>query len=332
MRRLLRCGLLTAPLLLFCAAASAQGDFAVTDTNAPPPTPLPTGMILVPGAMPRSSDSRTPLPENGAISRDVYENAYFGLRYAIPEDWMQEFKGPPPSDMGRYVLAELSTSKSFKGPGRASLLITAQDLFFSPGSAHSVAELTKNSIDHLPAYYKLESPPSDLDIANHHVTRFDYTSPEAGLHWRVLATEVRCHAVQFVLTSADTHLLDTMVEGLKKSAFLAEDVSGHGGGDVPVCVANYAVPANIEYKVEPVMTMHKAESMPVRIVIGKSGKVQHIHVISAFSEQATIITDALLQWRFKPYVVDGEPVAVETGLVFGLDRNRIAATKSAARE
>ena len=110
MRRLLRCGLLAAPLFLFCMAASAQGDFAVTDTNAPPPTPLPTGMILIPGAMPRSSDSRTPLPENGTINRSVYENAYFGLSYAIPEDWMQEFKGPPPSDMGRYVLAELSTA------------------------------------------------------------------------------------------------------------------------------------------------------------------------------------------------------------------------------
>lgn len=332
MRRLLRCGLLTALSLLICMAALAQGDFAVTDTNAPPPTPLPTGLILIPGAMPRSSDSRTAVPENGAINRDVYQNAYFGLSYALPEDWMQEFKGPPPSDMGRYVLAEISPSKSFKGPSRGSLLITAQDLFFSPGSAHSAAEMTKSSIDHLPAYYKLESPPSDLDIAKHRVTRFDYTSPEAGLHWRVLTTEVRCHALQFVLTSADTDLLDTMVEGVKKSALLAEDISGHGGGETPVCIANYAVPANIEFRVEPVMTTHKAESMPVRIVIGKSGKVQHVHVISAFSEQATIITDALLQWRFKPYVVNGEPVVVETGLVFGLDRNRVVAAKTAARE
>jgi hypothetical protein len=206
MRRILLRGLLTAPLLLLSiATASAQGDFAVTDTNAPPPTPLPTGMILIPGAISRSSDSRTALPENGAIVRDVYQNVYFGLTYTLPQDWVQEFNGPPPSDMGRYVLAELSPSKSFKGPSRGSLLITAQDLFFSPGSAHTAAEMVRDSVDHLPSYYKLESPPEDLTIANHRVTRFDYMSPEAGLHWRVLATEVRCHAVQFVLTSADTH-------------------------------------------------------------------------------------------------------------------------------
>ena len=34
----------------------------------------------------------------------------------------------------------------------------------------------------------------------------------------------------------------------------------------------------------------------------------------AFGES---ITDALLQWRFKPYLRDGEPVEVETGIMFG---------------
>ncbi len=329
-RRILFHGLLAMALLLTgIATASGQGDFATTDTNGPPPTPLPTGLILIPGAVARSSDSRTPLPETGRIVRSVYRNAYFGLSYTLPEEWIQEFSGPPPSDTGQYVLAEISPSKSFKGPSRGSILITAQDLFFSLGPGQTAAEIIQDSAEHLPSFYKLESGPADLDIANHRVTRYDYASPAAGLHWRVLATEVRCHSVQFVLTSADPGLLDAMVEGVKHSEFLAEPTPGRGGGEVPVCIPHYAVPANIEYKVEPVMTTRKADSMPVRIIIGKSGKVEHVHVISAFAEQATIITDALLQWRFKPYLVNGEPVAVETGLVFGFDRKRAAAKKSA---
>jgi protein TonB len=55
----------------------------------------------------------------------------------------------------------------------------------------------------------------------------------------------------------------------------------------------------------------------VRIIIGTDGKVKHVHVISAFQEQARIITDALLQWKFKPYLLDGEAVDVETGVQFG---------------
>jgi hypothetical protein len=45
--------------------------------------------------------------------------------------------------------------------------------------------------------------------------------------------------------------------------------------------------------------------------------VQHIHFLSAFPDQARVITDALRQWKFKPYLRDGKPVEVETGVMFG---------------
>jgi Gram-negative bacterial TonB protein C-terminal len=54
-----------------------------------------------------------------------------------------------------------------------------------------------------------------------------------------------------------------------------------------------------------------------RIVIDKYGKVKHVHVISAFPDQAKAITDALLQWEFRPYKRNDEPVEVETGIMFG---------------
>ncbi|MGA7566788.1 MAG: energy transducer TonB, partial [Terriglobales bacterium] len=56
---------------------------------------------------------------------------------------------------------------------------------------------------------------------------------------------------------------------------------------------------------------------PVRIIIDKEGKVKHIHLISAFPDQAKAITDALEQWKFRPYAIDGKPAEVETGILFG---------------
>jgi hypothetical protein len=55
----------------------------------------------------------------------------------------------------------------------------------------------------------------------------------------------------------------------------------------------------------------------VRIIIDKKGNVKHIHFLSAFPDQAKAITDALNQWKFKPYVRDGVPAEVETGIMFG---------------
>jgi len=64
----------------------------------------------------------------------------------------------------------------------------------------------------------------------------------------------------------------------------------------------------------------------VRIIIDKDGKVKHIHFLRAFPDQSAVITPALLQWRFKPYLKDGQPVEVETGIMFGRAPPRIASS------
>ena len=70
-------------------------------------------------------------------------------------------------------------------------------------------------------------------------------------------------------------------------------------------------------RVEPLFTEHKFNPVPVRIIIDKEGLVKHIHFLSAFPDQAKAITDALGQWKFKPYLRNGQPVDVETGILFG---------------
>jgi len=57
-------------------------------------------------------------------------------------------------------------------------------------------------------------------------------------------------------------------------------------------------------------------------VIDATGKVKYIHFISSFPEQARVITDALQQWRFKPYVSNGKALEVETGISFGIPPNK----------
>ena len=70
-------------------------------------------------------------------------------------------------------------------------------------------------------------------------------------------------------------------------------------------------------RVDPVFTEHRFNRVPVRIIIDKEGKVKHIHFLSAFPDQEKAITDALRKWKFKPYVKDGKPAEIETGIMFG---------------
>ncbi len=184
------------------------------------------------------------------------------------------------------------------------------------GNARETIEYAKETLQ---ADYKVERPPAQVTIADHSFTRFDYTSPVARLHWYVLATEIRCHVVRFVFTSPDPAFLETLIKEMNaiKLPADADSVSGTGGGDSPLCVPRYAEGANVTYKVEPALTERKFNAIPVRIIIDRAGKVRHVHVISAFPEQSRAITDALVQWRFKTYLHEGQPVEVETGILFG---------------
>jgi hypothetical protein len=298
------------------STAPNGGDFS---SNLQPATKVPQGVILVKGAWASASDSTTPVPEGGNVGADGFTNPYFGITYPIPTDWMEKFKGPPPSDQGRYVLLQLNPANNFKGPARGTILITAEDLFFTPLPASNAAELVNYSKDNLQADYKVEMSPTPATIAGRPFTFFAYWSPVAQLHWYVFSTEIRCHAVQIVLTSRDTSLLKTLTLGLNRMTLPAEasSTAGTGGGAVPVCIKDYARDANLITRVEPVFTEHRFNPVPVRITIDKQGKVKHIHFLSAFPDQAKAITDALQQWRFKPYRQGGQPVEVETGILFG---------------
>jgi len=292
------------------------GDFF---NGTPPPTKVPTGVILVKGAWPSASDSETPVPEGGSVTNNVFRDQYFGMSYALPKDWIEKYKGPPPSDSGRYVLAQLSPADTFKGPARGSVLISAEDLFFTTLPATNAVELINYSKDNLQADYKLELSPTPTKIGGRPFTFFAYQSPIAQLHWYVLATEIRCHAVQFVLTSRDTKLLESLMLDLNTMELPAEanPTVGTGGGDVPVCIKDYATRGNVLARVDPVFSEHRFNAVPVRIIIDKEGKVKHIHFLSAFPDQEKAITDAFKQWKFKPYLRDKHPVEVETGIMFG---------------
>jgi hypothetical protein len=280
---------------------------------------VPSGVILVKGAWSSASDSVTPLPEGGAVTHGVFRDPYFAMTYAIPSDWTEKYKGPPPSDTGRYVLAELSPGDTFKGPTRGSIVIGAQDMFFTPAPARNAVELIDYMRNHLQSDYKVETPLKQIKIADHSFTFFSYWSPAAELHWYVLATEIRCHVVQMLLTSRDTKLLDNLMLDMNKMKLPAEagSTGGTGGGAAPVCIKDYARDENMIARVDPVLTGHKFNSVPVRIVIGKNGKVKHIHFLSAFPDQTKAISDALVQWKFKPYKRNGQALEVETGIQFG---------------
>jgi TonB family protein len=74
---------------------------------------------------------------------------------------------------------------------------------------------------------------------------------------------------------------------------------------------------NIISKVNPVYPpdakkAHIQGKVLLNAVIGKEGHVEHLEVVSGPKELQSPSLDAVRQWVYKPYLVDGNPVEVET--------------------
>lgn len=53
----------------------------------------------------------------------------------------------------------------------------------------------------------------------------------------------------------------------------------------------------------------------LQALIGKDGAVQNLRVISGRPLLVGAAIEAIKQWRYKPYYLNGEPVQVETQIV-----------------
>src|ERR1700683_3872696 len=124
------------------AQSEAPNSPAVTPhAQSPAPQKVPSGVILVEGAWSSSSDSATPLPEGGNVDHSVYTTQCFALSYPLSPDWYEKYKGPPPSDSGYYVLAQLKPTETGKGTIKGAILVAALGLFFALVPARTQTEL-----------------------------------------------------------------------------------------------------------------------------------------------------------------------------------------------
>jgi hypothetical protein len=318
------------------AASMNGGDFSAV-AHPKPEQIVPKDTIIVKGAWSSASDATTPLPEAAALTNSVFTDQYFGITYPLPSGWFQKFAPPPPSDSGRYVLAQLGRSGSFelgqsdssKGENTGSIMFTAQDMFFTPLPVANARQFVNYSKNHLPDYYQVELKPTQTTIGGQSFTFYAYWSPDAELHWYVLATQIRCHTVEIVLMSRNTKALQELVLDMSNKMKLPAEASstgGMGGGNVPVCIKDYATEEHVIERVQPVLTERRYNPIPVRIIIDKAGKVRHIHFLSAYPEQEKAISDALKQWQFRPYERNGQRFEVETGIMFGAAPPSVLAT------
>ena len=70
-------------------------------------------------------------------------------------------------------------------------------------------------------------------------------------------------------------------------------------------------------KVQPVyprnaLAMHLEGAVEILATISKTGDISHVKVLSGDGQLAKAASDAVKQWKYKPYLLNGEPVEIQT--------------------
>lgn len=99
--------------------------------------------------------------------------------------------------------------------------------------------------------------------------------------------------------------------GRRVATTVRQQVSG------PVPVSTGVMSGNLVYKPSPIYPpiareAHVEGTVVLQAAISKSGTIENLHVISgpAMLQQAAL--DAVRTWRYRPYLLNGQPVEVET--------------------
>jgi hypothetical protein len=265
------------------------------------------------GAMPPSRGAKivqSANPEDGKVIDGVFVSDYFNLSYRLPDGWTEGLAGPPPSQSGYYVLGTWAPKHDFAG----TVLVVAQDMFFAPDSSDDVKSVVAGFRQVMSAVdgMTIDREPVPVNVGGHPGYRIDFSG--VGLFRAMFAIEIRCHVISFNLTSRDPELLASLVRSLDSLDSVRKE---EASAPVPECLKDY-VSENVVSRVEPEGVGAKAVSIPVRMIVATDGSVKHVHVIRASAAQRRNIEEAVRQWKIKPYVKQGHPVEVETGVVFNL--------------
>jgi protein TonB len=71
--------------------------------------------------------------------------------------------------------------------------------------------------------------------------------------------------------------------------------------------------ARVEPKYPPLAVQTRTQGEVVlTAVIGRDGRIENLHVVSGHPFLIASAVDAVRQWRYRPYILNGQPVEVET--------------------
>ncbi|HVB08160.1 MAG TPA: TonB family protein [Candidatus Acidoferrales bacterium] len=141
------------------------------------------------------------------------------------------------------------------------------------------------------------------------------------MRWRIAVGMIACMALLAPVAFA---------QGQKQQTDTAKQGAPPSAPD-RIPIVDYVAVANLVHKVQPVYppiakTAHIQGTVVLHVLIAKDGSVKHLTFVSGPPLLMRAAMDAVTQWRYKPTLLNGNPVEVDTTItiVFNLSHEPAA--------
>jgi TonB family protein len=269
----------------------------------------------------------------GTFHDGAYVNDYFGIYYPLSRDWVRETNlvrskiAAERNRRGTYVLLAAvhipHTHASLRADSSFNVLAVSR-----PGAS---AQDCKQSLEAMGS--ELESRKeggqkgdlTQLTIAGHDFYRGDFEYRLGTNHVTTLCTPVKDYLLRWNIAGWSKQAIEIAVSTLNSMTpapppNLPPAAAVDTDHPKRVHVAAGVSTGLLIKKVQPI---YPPEAMGARIegtvrlmaVINKAGDVVDLEVVDGPLELVVSAVDAVRQWKYRPYLMDGAPVDVQTEVV-----------------
>jgi TonB family protein len=282
-------------------------------------------------------------PPLGRFGDDAYSNDFFNIFYPLSRDWVRETDlmrskiASEGNSQGTYVLLAEVHIPQDTDPLRADSSFVVQAVN-RPGASPSedcsqyLQAVATNLHSQKAGQQKGEV--TQFTVAGHDFYRGNFEYSHGVDHGTVLCTSMKDYMVRWHIVGWSKQAIEIAVSTLKSmtpappATMVASPTTSPApqengisqGTPVKVRVSPGVSTGLLIKKVQPVYPPEARYariqgSVVMRAVINKAGDVADLEVISGPIELVVSAVNAVRKWKYRPYLLNGEPVAVQTQIV-----------------
>jgi TonB family protein len=279
----------------------------------------------------------TPGPERGTIVSNTYANEFLGFWFPIPDRWQvnRESVGADREGEAKRItgggLELLVIDRGDRKHGGSRIVISAMDATgYSAGTPAFASNFVRGPIGATGGEVLREALP--VDFAGQHFFRGDYRQDfKGGSQWGAfVCTKFNGYFIGWTFVTDSAEELEGLVNSLQRLSF-RDQPAPMGGIVVSHLPAGAPRPQRIrvsqrvseallirgvapEYP-DGARQKHIEGSVTLIALIDKNGDVGELSVVSGPNLLVPAALEAVRQWKYKPYLLQGEPLAMQTQIV-----------------